>query len=113
MVWFECSAALSVLKSGKQWSLGPGMLQSLRLDQVPLDQLLAAHFITCFGQLGDVPAAEAILKVCSRPGILFSVYRTFVLLLIVVTHHKLIVVNYFCEYSCGWSADNLSSGCRR
>ena len=42
------------------------MLQSLRLDRVPLDQLLAAHFITCFGQLGDVQAAEAVFTVhCS------------------------------------------------
>lgn len=60
-----CSAVLSVVKASKQWTLAPGILQSLRHDQVALDQELAAHFISCFGQLGDVEAAEAIFLVCA------------------------------------------------
>lgn len=60
-----CSAALTVAKASKQWSLMPGLLQSLRHDEVALDQQLAAQFITCFGQLGDVEAAEAIFLVCA------------------------------------------------
>ena len=57
------SAALSIVKVGKQWDLAPAMLQSLRHDKVALDQQLASHFMTCFGQLADMEAAEAIFMV--------------------------------------------------
>ena len=60
------SAALNAVASASAWSLTSDVLRALRQDGVALDQRLAAHFMTCFGRLGDVASAEAIFKVRVR-----------------------------------------------
>ena len=57
------SAVLNAMESAGAWSLTGDVLRALRQDRVPLDQRLAAQFITCFGRLGDVASAEAIFEV--------------------------------------------------
>ena len=66
-----CSAVLNAVASAGVWSLAGDVLRALRQDGVTMDQRLAAHFVTCFGRLGDVASAEAIFEasIKTKPGI--------------------------------------------
>ena len=62
------SAVLNAVEAAEAWSLTGDVLGVLRQDRVPLDQRLAAQFITCFGRLGKLASAEAIFEVLSYPS---------------------------------------------
>jgi hypothetical protein len=63
------SAVLNAVEAAEAWSLTGDVLRALRQDRVPLDQRLAAQFITCFGRLGELASAEAIFEVLSEPSV--------------------------------------------